>query len=68
MQTSASWVNRHIFNELVKNPVRLPDYLNTVVSTTKSDLSRVGKKYFKPGLWYLAMCGDVDENIVKVNY
>ena len=68
MQTSASWVSRHIFNELVKNPVRLPDYLNTVVSTTRSDLSRVGKKYFKPGMWYLALCGDVDENIVKVNY
>ncbi len=68
MQTSASWVRRHVHNELVGNPMRLPEYLNSISSIKKSDLSRVGKSYFKPGLWYLAMCGDVNETSVVVNY
>jgi len=68
MQTSSSWVRRHIHRELVGNQLLLPDYLNAVVSTKRSDLSRVGKKYFKPGSWYLAMCGDVDEDSVVVDY
>ena len=68
MQTSAAWVARHIKNVLVENPMQFPDYLNAVLSVEKSDLSRVGKKYFKPDSWYLAMCGDVDEKSVIVNY
>jgi len=68
MQTSGAWVSRHIKNVLVENPVQFPDYLNAVVSTEKSDLSRVGKKYFLPNSWYLAMCGDVDKKSVVVNY
>jgi len=68
MQTSASWVDGHIRKELVGNSMRLPEYLNMINSTKKSDLADIGREYFKPGAWYLAMCGDVDETSVIVNY
>jgi len=68
MQTSGAWVGKHAKNVLVKYPDYFPDYLNAVQAVKMSDLSRVGKKYFLPNSWYLAMCGDIDEKSVVVNY
>ncbi len=68
MQTSASWVHRHAYDLLVGNDMYFPEYLNAIAEAKVEDLVRVGKKYFKPGLWYLAVCGDVDESSIKVNF
>jgi len=68
MQTAASWVKRHIRRELAGNSMLLPEYLNAINDVGKEDISQVGKEYFKPNSWYLAMCGDVDEASVKVNF
>ncbi len=68
MQTSSAWVRRHIIKELYGDHTRYPDFLNKIDSLQLVDIKRVGKKYFKPGTWYLAMAGDIDEDSVKINY
>lgn len=68
MQTVASWVGEHIHKELTGNTMLLPDYLNAINSIKKTDISKVGEKYFKPNAWYLAMCGDISASDVTVNY
>jgi len=69
-QTSGSWVASHSFGELV-NPnkyLRLDQYLNKVAALSLEDLSRVGKRYFVSGKWYLAMCGPLSEEDVTVSF
>ncbi len=68
MQTSSSWVSAHSYYEMIGDSQTLPDYLNLVDRVTVDDLKQVGKKYFQKDSWFLAMCGDVDEGSVVVNY
>jgi predicted Zn-dependent peptidase len=70
MQSSSSWVEFHVAEELFnpKNPKDLDKYMNSIQSITLEDLARVGKKYFKEKYWYLAICGDIEEKDIKVNY
>jgi predicted Zn-dependent peptidase len=70
MQTSEALVSRHTFTELLspKSPETIADYLNLVEKMTLDDLHVVGKKYLKPGQWYLGMTGDILEGDVKVGF
>jgi len=70
MQSSGSWVSFHEFGELFdpENALDLDKYLNEIEKITLEDLKRVATKYFKPGSWYLALCGDIEEKDFKVNY
>ena len=70
MQSSRSWVAFHEFGELFGpgKSLDLDEYLNIIERITLDDLTRVGKKYFKPGSWYIAMCGDIEKKDFKVNY
>lgn len=70
LQSSKSWVNFHFEGELdgPDEYFSLDKYLNAVEKVTIEDLRRVGKEYFKPESWYLAVCGDLTKNDIKVNY
>ena len=68
LQTSVSWVNFHARQQLLSaEPWTLVDYLQGISAVTADDVRRVAQKYFKSDGWYLALCGDVTEDSVKVN-
>jgi predicted Zn-dependent peptidase len=70
MQTSDSWVDFHAYDELIGNKKRLslPEFLKEINEVSINDITRAAKKYFGRGLWYLAVCGDVDEKDISVNF
>lgn len=70
VQSSRSWVSRHEFGELFDpdKSLDLDQYLNKIEAITLEDLKKAGKRYVKPGSWYLALCGDVEHSDIKVNY
>lgn len=70
MQTSSSWISFHAYDELFENPKKttLPEYLARVNSLTAEDVNRVCKKYLNKESWYLAMCGDIKEDEVTIDY
>ena len=70
MQTSSSWVSFHSFRELLddKNTWTLSDYVAEIKSVTPEMTHRVAQKYFGPDKWYLAICGDVEESEIKINW
>ena len=70
MQTSASWVSFHAYDELYESDKKttLPEYLAKVNVLTTDDIKRVSKKYLNKDSWYLAMCGDTKDNEVSINY
>ncbi|MBU1133101.1 insulinase family protein [Patescibacteria group bacterium] len=70
LQTTYQWVGAHALNVLYwgEDFPTVIDYLNIFEKINLEDIKRVGKKYFKPETWYLAMCGDIDEKDVIVNY
>lgn len=70
MQSSQRWVGFHSEEELEfpEKCLTLDEYLNHVEKVSLEDLIRVGKKYFKPESWYLAVCGDVERKDFKVSY
>jgi predicted Zn-dependent peptidase len=69
MQTSESWVAFHSFGELLKpdSYLTLDKYLERISNIQESEVRDVAKKYFKNDAWFLSMCGDVEEDEVKVN-
>jgi predicted Zn-dependent peptidase len=68
MQTSGSWVGFHDYDELIDDPRKttLPEY--QVAALTTDDIKRVSKRYLTKNSWYLAMCGDIREDEVTINY
>ena len=69
MQTSASWVNFHSFRELFGGkPWTLVDYVSEIKAVTPEMTREVAQKYFGPDKWYLAVCGDVEESEIKINW
>lgn len=70
MASSSAWVSAHATEELVRqNEVyTISDYLGQMKSLTQEDVRTVAQKYFQPGKWYLAMCGDIKAEDVQVNY
>lgn len=69
MQTSGSWVNFHIYDELFERGINntLPEYLAAVAAITTKDILSVSKKYLVKDSWYLTMCGDIKEDEVTIN-
>ncbi|MBI3984050.1 insulinase family protein [Candidatus Microgenomates bacterium] len=70
MQTSDDWVDYHFQRLLHVGDFEwdITRHLNQVTKVTLSDLKQVGRKYFKPGTWYLGMIGDIKATDVQVNY
>ncbi len=70
METSDSWVAFHSYGELVgdKDRLTLPEYLKQVNNVTINDITRVAKKYFTKDSWYLAICGNIKEKEIVINY
>jgi predicted Zn-dependent peptidase len=70
LQTSESWVGFHTGYEafIPDRNWTVVDYMRQLSQVTLTDLERVAKKYFKPDRWYLALCGDIKEGEVKLNY
>ena len=70
LQTSNSWVDFHYFEELFcPDKARdVAEWMNEIEKITVADISRVSSKYFKPDSWLLGLCGNIEENEVKVNY
>ena len=70
LQTSLSWVVQHYLDELYcpDTATDVADWMNRIEKVSIEDIARVAKKYFKPGSWYLALCGDIEEKDVVVDY
>ena len=70
MQTSASWVSFHSYNELIgnENKMDLPDFLKEISLVTLEDITKVSNKYLTKNSWYLAICGDVEQKDIILNY
>jgi len=70
METSGSWVGFHAYGELIgdKEWLTLPEYLKKFNKVAVADITRVAKKYFRKDSWYLAICGNIKEKDITVNY
>ena len=73
------WVDNHLSSEvnalhphpaLSEDSLKFPVYESVyqMAKVTSSDVKRVAEKYFKPGKWHLAMCGDVSERDIKIDF
>ena len=68
LQSSASWVNFHAYQQLLSSePWTLIDYLNNISLVTQNSTKEIAKKYLDTNKWYLAMCGDISDNEVSVS-
>ncbi len=70
MQTSASWIRRHGFGELVAPDeyLQLDEWLRAVESTTRQDLIETAQMFFQPDTWYLALCGNIAESDLTIAF
>jgi predicted Zn-dependent peptidase len=70
MQTSGSWVSFHAYDELYDSDKKttLPEFLAKVSELTTKEVKTAAKKYLNKNSWYLAMCGDISEKEVGINY
>lgn len=70
MQTSESWVGFHGFRELFSGSSvwTLSDYVSEIRAVTPEMTRNVAQKYFGRDKWYLAVCGDIKENEIKINW
>jgi len=67
LQTSRKWVNRYTdWERGVGRPFGIAAYTRGMAECTSTQTQAVAQKYFGGDKWYLAMCGDVNENDVKV--
>ena len=68
LQSSSSWVK--LYSNLRRTNggfSNIYDYTKGVLDVTPELTKTVAQKYFGGDKWYLAMCGDVNENDVKIN-
>lgn len=67
METSEDWVRFHSHSELVgKKGWTIIDHINEINAVTNEDIIKATRKIFSKDKWYLAMCGDIEQNEVEV--
>ena len=70
MQTSAAWVGYHT-DSFLKYPEQsesIAQDLAHINAVTSNQVQAVAQKYFKPGAWYLAVCGGIMAEDITVNF
>lgn len=68
LQTSASWVDFHAYQQLLSSESwTLVEYLRGISLVTPEDTKVIAKKYLSPDKGYLALCGDISEDTVRVH-
>lgn len=68
LQSSASWVNFHTYQQLLSSePWTLIDYLNNISLVSQNGAKEIAKEYLDTDKWYLALCGDISDNQVRVD-
>lgn len=69
MQSSEAWVDFHAYRELLAARVwTLTNYVQEIAAVSPRATQDVAKKYFGQNKWYLAMCGDISESSIQVNF
>ena len=68
MQTSDDWVSFHSYPELVgKKGWTIIDHIEEINSITNEGIIKAARKIFLKDMWYLAMCGDIEQQDVEVS-
>jgi len=67
LQMSSDWVNIYSYWERgVNAPFGIENFVKTIELITNKQIKDAAAKYFNNNNWYLGLCGDVDENSVKI--
>jgi predicted Zn-dependent peptidase len=70
LQTSESLVNYNIFEVMMNqnNPDTLNDFVDNIEKVTIEDILKCAQKIFNKDNFFIALCGNVDEKEIKINF